>query len=72
MVETTQEYINGAAVRFQADNAGGSVKRARRVIPKTQAERVALYHGLANECRASGNERSAAKWEQLALQVLAD
>lgn len=69
MVKTTQEFINGAAVRFSADNAGRKVKRAR---PTTSAERVALYRNLAAECRASGNERKAATWERVALQVLAD
>lgn len=69
MVKTTQEHINGAARRFAADNAGKKVKRAR---PQNAAERVALYHEFAAECRASGNERRAAKWEQIALQVLPD
>lgn len=66
MVKTTKEYINGAAGRFAADNAGDKVKRAR---PKTDAERVSLYRQFAAACRAVGNERKAAAWERVALQV---
>lgn len=66
MVKTTQKYINGAAGRFAADNAVGKVKGAR---PKTDAERVSLYRQFAAACRAVGNERRAATWERVALQV---
>lgn len=66
MVKTTQEYINGAAERFAANNAVGKVKQAG---PKTNAERMSMYRQFAAACRAVGNERKAATWERLALQV---
>jgi hypothetical protein len=66
MTKTTQEYVDGAAARFQADNKGDKVKRARRVIPKTPAARVALYLSLAAGERANGNRTCAERWERLA------
>jgi len=69
MVKTTAEYVDGAAARFAADNKGDKVKRARRVIPKTWAERVALYLSLAADERAHGRLTVAERWERLALRV---
>lgn len=69
MVKTTTAYIAGASARFQSDNKGDKVKRARRVIPKTWGERVSLYLSLAARERANGNRDAAERWERLASRV---
>ena len=63
MVKTTQEYINGAAARFAADNANddtvavGGTDMARR------------YRAIAAQLRASGRVYTAALWERAARDI---
>jgi hypothetical protein len=61
MVKTTQEYINGAAARFAADNANDDTVAVSDVARR--------YRAIAAQLRASGRVYTAALWEQAAQDI---
>ena len=65
MVKTTQEYINGAAARFAADNANDDTKRATL----TASQKAAVLRAHAEKCMQADNIEAAASWLRLAAKV---
>ena len=61
MVKTTQEYINGAAARFAADNANDDTVAVSDVARR--------YRAIAAQLRASGRVYTAALWERAARDI---
>jgi hypothetical protein len=65
MTKTTQEHIDGAAARFQADNANDDTKRATL----TASEKAAVLRSHAEKCMQADRIEAAASWLRLAAKV---
>ena len=67
MVKTTQEYLDGAAARFQADNADDDTVKTAWVTQ--HQELAALYRATAARARRNGRVMTAAVWERAADDI---